>query len=157
MNLQLYVYTCRNCKCIFKSPELPGESYGEFLMRNPAGDIVFVSSFRDILFQELENQFNNNSHVKDIGPLIKTKIFHKIFGLTCDPASDNNKYQIGLLPFCPKCHLNNNLSWHQTNPPELVDIELSEVTHVNWNKLTDGQKAIILNNAIELYTKDIGR
>ncbi len=30
MNLQLYIYRCGNCDNTFKSPELPGEPYGEF-------------------------------------------------------------------------------------------------------------------------------
>jgi len=153
MNLQLYIYNCGNCGNTFKSPELPGDPYGEFLMHSVNGEIAYLSSFKDAVFQEIESFFERSELLNNMDKINRVKIFHNIFGVACDPASDSSNYQIGRDPRCPKCHSNNKLSWHPTNPPEIIDMQINLVTHNNWNKLNQNQKEEILNNAIKSFFK----
>lgn len=149
MNLQLYVYNCGNCGNAFKLPEFSGDLYGEFLMRSATGEIVYLSSFTDAVFQEVEELFDKNKVLEDMDKMTRAKIFHKVFGVVCDPASDNSNYQIGRDPLCPNCRSNTSLSWHPTNPPELIDIQVSSATHNEWNKLNGARKREILDNEIQ--------
>ncbi len=118
------------------------------LMRSETGNVAYLSSFKDPVFKEVKDFFEKNEKLCDMNKMAKVKIFHNIFGVVCDPAPDNTEYQIGRDPICPKCHMNNNLSWHYSNPPEIIDVQVNSVTHDSWNKLTEMKKNVILNNAI---------
>lgn len=61
MNLQLYIYNCQNWGNAFKSPELAGDPYGEFLMRSASGEIVYLSAFNDSVFQEVKDFFEKSN------------------------------------------------------------------------------------------------
>ena len=153
MKLQQYIYKCENCDTEFMSPELPGDSYGEFLMRSETGKLAYLSSFEDAVFQEVEDIFKENKLISDMNKISQAKVFQNIFGVVCDRALDNSEYQTVRNPSCPTCHLNNCLSWQPTNPPVMIDIQVDLATHNYWNQLSKSNKEETLNNAIKLYLK----
>lgn len=151
--LILYHYRCGCCDFTFKVPELP-EVYGEFIMRsNKANDSVYLNSFNDKVFDEVEYLFKTNEMVKNTDRLNDPDFFQSIFSISCDLASDGSQYQIGLMPVCPNCDSRDMASWGPTNPPEFLAEDIKSVKHEYWNKLTDEEKRDLLNEAIKTYLK----
>ncbi|MES2217366.1 MAG: hypothetical protein V4501_03035 [Pseudomonadota bacterium] len=154
MHLHLYVYSCGNCGNKFKSPELPGHPYGRFLMRSASGEIAYLAAFEDKVFLEFREMSYKNKVFLKIHELSKSDVLQGIFGKACDPATDNTDFQIGRSPVCPECNTNNKLSWHETNPPELIEMNIKNVTHNLWATLSRNEKEIVLNNAIQSFLKE---
>ncbi|MCX7122036.1 MAG: hypothetical protein NTZ67_09760 [Gammaproteobacteria bacterium] len=151
MKLHLYYYECNNCKNIFKSPQLSGNPYGEFLMRSTAGDIVYLDSFKDKVFDEIETFFKKTAKADQ---LQNTAFFQEIFSVVCDVDYDGFVYRIRQKPPCPKCGKINIGHWGPTNPPEIIDVDVPIVTHEKWNKLSESEKKSRINDAIEKLSKN---
>ncbi len=141
MKLHLYEYECQNCEKTFKSPQLIENAYGEFLMRSERGEVVYLNTFEDKVFDELKQVFirNNMSELMKNIPLFQT-----VFTITCDFSSEGGVYRIGQKPVCPACRESNIGHWGPTNPPEVIEKEISHVTHEAWNKLSDSEKTTII-------------
>lgn len=151
MELVNYFYECKNCGTGFKSPELGGNRYGDFLMRNEAGKIVYLNSFDTPVFDEFSKIFHQNIQIinRDISDIEKADIFQEIFSVACDLASDNTPYKIARDPACPSCGKINIDHWREINPPEFIEIDIKPVTHNTWNKLSQAEKESLVDQAIK--------
>lgn len=148
MKLQLYTYKCGNCHSSFRVPELPGEPYGEFLLRSN-DDVAYLMALDSKEFKEFSQILESLPQLKGIDRVGYAKIMHKIFGVACDLALDGTMYQITNSPRCPHCMSHDISSWLPSNPPELVDVEVKMVTHKHWNKLSYVEKEELINNALK--------
>lgn len=153
MKLQLYIYQCDHCKNKFKSPNLIEGCYGEFIMRSENGESVYMNSFDDHVFHELENICDSNLQLKNLNRSEEAKIFHQIFSITCDLSTQGKEFQIGTHPVCPKCGSNDMDSWHPTNPPEIIEENIPIVKHERWNKLTTNEKKFQVEEKIKKIYK----
>lgn len=151
MKLQNYIYQCGVCKNEFKAPELIGDAYGEFLMRNAKGDIVYLNSFDDPVFNEVEKLFKNCVKLEQLN---NAKLFQTILSVACDPSLDGDFYCIRNKPLCPNCGSNKMLSWEGVYPQEIVEVDVPNVTHECWNKLSAKEKQDRVKEAIEKVLKD---
>ena len=153
MKLQNYIYQCGQCKNKFKVPELLGDPYGEFLLRNNAGNTLYLDAISDFAFKEISNIIKNNSKTKNMNDMSRASVLHAIFGIACDLSSDKTEFKIGGNPICPNCHSNEMYSWEPIYPDEIIDINVPKVGHDQWNKLSDSEKQFRVNEAIEKFVK----
>ena len=136
-----------------------GKIYGKFrpglfLFDNNSGDIVYLYAINDVAFKEISNILKNNNKTKNLSDMNRATILHKIFGLTCDVASDNTEFKITGKPVCPKCNSNKMYSWEPIYPIEIVEVDIPDVSHKHWNKLSDPEKKFRINEAVEKFLAD---
>ena len=155
MKLHLFHYECKNCGITFKAPQIPGTPYGEFLMRNQSGDLVYLNACQDSVFDETQKLFKEiKLKFKEIYHTNESDVFQNIFSVTCDISSDNTFFNIMQKPLCPTCgKFEVELSWGPTNPPEYIEKNIAPVTHAHWNKLTEKEKKILISDAIDSYLR----
>ncbi len=153
MKPSLYNYRCGCCEFVFKSPELT-ETYGVFIMHsNKVDDSVYLHSFDDKVFNEVDNLFKENEIIKNTNRLNDSDFFQSVFSISCDLAKDGSQYQIDAFPGCPSCGSRNMASWSRTTPTEFVAKDILPVKHECWNKLTGEEKKYLFNEAVKAYLK----
>lgn len=145
MKLQLFYYTCGTCGNTYKSPEIAGV-YGEFLMRNPRGDIVYLNANKDTVFDEFSAILKNHPTIINLQEMKRADIFQNIFGSGCDPSEDGTLYQITQEPLCPICGEANFKSFGPTS--ESIDLDVKSVTHNRWEKLSQEEKEAVVDQAL---------
>jgi hypothetical protein len=148
MKLHLFRYECKNCENTFKSPQLIGDAYGEFLMRSRNGDIVYLNTFEDKVFDEVEIIFKK---IVSSAQSNNTRLFQSIFSVSCDSSPEDSAYNIRQKPICPSCGESNIGHWGPTNPPEYLEEDIKAVAHERWNKLTSEEKKSLVDEAINSY------
>ena len=154
MKSLLYTYKCKKCGTAFKAPT--SDSYGEFVMRSEHGELVYLSAIESEVYLAVGKMIDDNPKLKSLDEMDRATILQEIFGIACDLASDGTRYQITNPPICPNCQSNKMASWTPTYPPELVNEPVKSATHVSWNKLTDKEKNVLVDNAVADYlTKKI--
>ncbi|HEV2614883.1 MAG TPA: hypothetical protein VGV92_09325 [Gammaproteobacteria bacterium] len=148
MKLQKFYYKCKNCGNTYEQSQLA--AYGEFLMRNPKGDAVYLNSFNDPVFDEVEKLFNEKKKsMLNLSLDDEITMFQEIFSVACDKDPDGNPYRIDQKPMCPHCKKVEIGSWGAME--KYVDEEINPVTHVQWNTLTMKQKELLISEAVDQY------
>lgn len=156
MKLHLFKYVCKNCNTIFKFPQLCGSHYGEFLLKSKTGEIVYLNGIESNIFDEFRQILTHSKKTINQSDIEKARLQHRIFGIACDSSPNNNMYKIGQHPPCPKCKKFEFKTYGPTNPPEIVDLDVSNVTHEKWSKLTVEEKKLRIDEAIDDDLKNIG-
>ena len=87
MKLHNFNYECGNCGRKFKSPELLGNPYGEFLMRSEKGDIAYLYALDNVVFKEFSDMLAQHSMISGMQDVEQAKILHQIFGFACAPVN----------------------------------------------------------------------
>ncbi|WP_431822661.1 hypothetical protein [Burkholderia sp. F1] len=141
MKLELMKCKCSACGNDFLAPSLGDGAYGEFLLWSENGKVVYLNAFEDQTFKEVDNLLCLHSKTSALDSLDRAKILHKIYGkLACDRDESGSIFSIEASPPCPVCGSQAIASWESINPAEVVDLELSNVTHFYWNSLTFDEK-----------------
>ena len=147
MKLHLFWYECKNCKKIFKSPELCGDGYGECLFLDECGNMAYLNSFSDMVFNEvsvifdkvvLEEKFKNIDY-----------LFPDVLRMVCDRSPSNKIYSLRK-PLCSICKKSNFSHFGPTNPPEIIEMDIPNATHNTWNKLSIEEKKQCVSEAIKV-------
>ena len=143
MKLHLFYYKCKKCGKEFKMPHLPGDRYGDFLMRNKKNEILYINEFKDNVFNEVGVFFTKIMNIfLKINEFNESDVFQTIFSVACDggTGSDDNSYCIMRDPTCPYCWQENVGCWGATEPPEYIEQDVKLVTHDHWNTFTEQEK-----------------
>lgn len=148
MRFHLFKYTCKQCGAIYKAPELSFDSYGEFLMRSPSGEVVHLNAMSDPAYAEVDELLKRLPNMQGKSPVQLAKIQRKVFGVACDTDSQGNRYSIETKPICQSCGNQEPSYWEATEPPEFVDIDITEVTHNDWLQLEESEKLELLERAV---------
>lgn len=148
MRFHLFKYTCKQCDAIYKAPEMSFDSYGEFLMRSPSGEVVYLNAMSDSTYVEVDELLKSIPSLQGISPAQFAKIQKKVFGVACDTDSKGNRYGIDTKPICPFCGNQVPFYWEATEPPEFIDMVFPEVTHNDWLQLGKAEKLDILRGAV---------
>lgn len=151
MKLINFNYECGNCGEKFKSPELLGNPYGEFMMRSSKGDIAYLYALNNTVFKEFGDMLELNPLISKMKSTEQAKILHRVFGWACDLSSDGGRYEITQKPPCPFCKECNIKYWGPTNPPEYIDLDIKPITHESWDRLTESEKLIVVDKALTSY------
>ena len=151
MKLHNFNYECGNCGRKFKSPELLGNPYGEFLMRSEKGDIAYLYALDNVVFKEFSDMLAQHSMISGMQDVEQAKILHQIFGFACDLSPDGSRYQITQDPLCTFCNKCQITHWGPTNPPECVDLDVKLITHNEWNSLTEKEKHMVVDKGVKAY------
>lgn len=151
MKLLLYLYECKNCKAQFKSPELLGIPYGEFLMRSDIGELAYLYAVDDNIFKGFYQLLKSNKRLSCKKAAEIAKVQHKIYGYICDKSPNLYSYHIGRKPSCPHCGGIEMAAWEPTIPPETVEQKIPKITYLFWEKLKEEDKIQLVNNLIDKY------
>jgi len=148
MKFHLFKYTCKNCGCQFKAPEIGFDAYGEFLLRSSSGETVYINAMSDSTYQEVDQLMKKLPVNQGVSAVKLAEILRKIFGIACDIDSKGQLFSINTKPKCPSCGSNEMSYWEATEPPEYVDKEFPNVTHDKWQSMTDNEKLKLLSDSI---------
>lgn len=150
MNPLLFNFQCAECNNQFTAPGLPDSAYGKFLLISENGEIVYLNSFVDEVFDELRTLFKKHKkNFRMIDKYNEATIFQSVFSITCDKSSSGGVYRIGGSPVCPKCKSRKMASWGEIDPLEFISEDLKPVTHDNWNKLSLKEKELRIEATIK--------
>lgn len=154
MKILLYEYICLKCDKKFSAPGVSDFSYGEFVMFSEKGfNSAYLNAFSDVVYSELESLLNTIPEIKDMAENFQVDFFQKAFSITCDLAPDGGRFFIGKQPRCPACNCFKMKSWKPSDPPQYID--LPNVQHVEWEKLTIVDKRKKLVNFFTSFFKKI--
>lgn len=147
MKLQIIKFKCGSCGEWFESPEIDEFAYGEFLMRSGSGEIRYLNANLDEVFKEVDSILETDSRFASLDKFQKADVLHSIFGIACDRDCDNEYFQIGAKPPCPRCAKQMISEWVGTNPLRYVDIDLIPISHDEWINLDGAEKRFRLSEA----------
>lgn len=148
MKLMLFEYTCLDCGHRFRAAELLPLTYGFYLARSLTSDeCALLKAIDDPIFPQVERILAEAGLVVGLDDIQKAQLLLRVFGKTCDPASDGSEYAIAQQPTCPKCRRRDRLSWRATDPPEFCEIELPVTTHHRWSGLSEDDRRTIITSA----------
>lgn len=155
MHLLLYVYKCFNCGGEFKLPHLRGIPYGEFLFRSEKGNLAYLNALEDPYFEGISTVFGASKYMSSReNDSVTSTVFHSIYGVICDPASDGSQYKIDPLPICPNCGADHHFSRTPTHPAEWIEMDVPNVSYHHWNTLSPDEKQNLIEKAIEEFLKE---
>ena len=142
MRLQVLVYQCEPLGHRFCTPDLPFNSYGEFLLRDEAGrSLAYVNAFLDPTFVEVANLLMRIPETSCLPGSRRTDVLHRLYGaVACDPDVDGHPLRIGQHPCCPICSSTVMRCWDEVVPVEFVELDVASVTHVGWQVLPEAEK-----------------
>ena len=150
MRLQIFEYQCEPSGHVFRAPELPADSYGEFLLRNETGTaMAYVNAIADPTYKEVDLLLQRHPSLDGAPPNRRADILRRIYGtVACDPDAEGRPFCIGQHPQCPVCSSPKMKSWQEVQPVEFVDLDVPAATHLLWSTLTEDQKAGRVNSAL---------
>ena len=148
MKMILFCFECANCNKNFEFPCVNGDSYGEFLLIDDLGEISYLNSFNDPIFQEVSKIFDFfvSKQDQDKGEFCRN-LFSPVLSATCDLSSNHIPYQ-KRMPHCPTCHQSDFIEFGPIDPPKFVDLDIPNATHHVWNKLSDIEKKELIQTII---------
>ena len=146
MNVIAKRVTC-GCGEKYDSDILPPASYGEFLLRSEDGKIVrYLDAASDAEYQELAEMIRRHPRFRGETDRVRSDVLQHVFGLTCDPLKAG--LRIGLDPPCPTCGRHDVVEWYIPEPLVIRSVEIPEVTHLAWERLTDTEREARLERAL---------
>ncbi len=153
MKLELVKYMCNKCCTQFKAPEIPSETYGDFLLRSETpGETRYLAALTDCTYDEVDAIASADAAVASQTAHQRAKILRAIYGqVACDPDSNGRFFNIGLHPVCPSCGGQISSSWEFMEPPEFVNVNIPPVTHTAWNEMSSvAKKSAVFENLSRL-------
>jgi hypothetical protein len=148
MRFHLFKYTCKQCEEIYKAPEVSFDSYGEFLMRSPSGEVTYLNAMSDATYREVDDLLKRLHGLQGLSSVKLASIQRKVFGVACDTDSHGDRYSIEIKPICKTCGSENPSYWEATEPPEFIDSDIPEVSHNDWLQLDESEKLKLLDKAV---------
>lgn len=154
MKLTKYKYICPKCSKKFLSYFFPcDQHYGEFIMRSNNGEMRYLNSFKDDVFDELANICDMNPKLKGISRSNEASIFQRLFSFTCETATDGSRFEIGKGAVCTYCGYH-NLDEVPVEVENNINIDIPNATHNQWDSLSESDKRNLINSEIDLLLKN---
>jgi hypothetical protein len=148
IQLQVYKYTCAKCDHAFNALELPGDSYGIFLVRNKSGDIALLPAIEMRDYEQVSEMIAAHPKLKSLDRFKRSDILQEVFGDTCDLSPDGTAYKMNLPPKCPRCGSTSMANWDMIYPPKYVTKDIPIVANLNWASMNDIEKRQTLDAAL---------
>ena len=136
MILRMFTFCCEPLAHRFLAPNLPLNSYGEFLLRDPTGtSLAYLGALDDRVFAEVRSLLD--AHLPEhIGKRQKAVLLHECYGeVACDLDTRGRSFAIGQFAKCPICLSPKMKSWNEAEPAEFVEVDVPPVTYSFWNSL----------------------
>ena len=143
MKLQAFLYVCEPSGHEFQAPELPFNSYGEFLLRDETGtSLSYLNAFSDPTLAEVSGLLEATPEMGYLTAGQRGRVLQRSYGeVACDPDVEGRHFRIGQHPRCPACSSTTMRSWDEVVPVDFIEVDVPLVTHVRWRSLSEGQKA----------------
>lgn len=151
MNLVVFNYKCAKCSYSFEAPTLPGEIYGELILRSVNDKMAYLMALNSLEFKQANKILKNNSKLSELSDSKRAEVFHHIFGSICDLAPDGTKYRIGQFPACPNCQSTEMAVWGASEPYQVVDEKIDIITFGKWNSLTTYEQEKFIDDLCAEY------
>lgn len=143
-----YFYECGKCYRRQTGIELPGDPYGDFLLksRNYEYRILFAvennayNEFRKLVKLRLADGVSDSK---------RSKLVQNGFKFVCDKDSKGDYFHMDKLTFCLSCGSSDMSRWGEIQPPEFSDLDIEPPSFTKWNSLDDASKLKIVDKAIE--------
>jgi hypothetical protein len=114
-------------------------------MRNPhTGNLKFLNALEDPEYDNVRLFIKNHPRTSSLDDEELASTIQKIFGLCCDSDVDGNAFEIDGMPSCPYCSGAKIEYWEATEPPEYRNVDVSHVTHHNWDNMSKKVKEMFL-------------
>jgi hypothetical protein len=154
MSALIFEYMCANCGFKFEASGVSDFSYGEFIMRSESGLEVFLDASVNTAFMEVLNLVRTHTLVSSMDAHKSGEIAQKVFGVACDLSPKGERYQIELLPLCPKCLSRNIASWQCAKPPR--ESAIFSATQRRWQTLSPDQKKLEVDQEVKRIIESVG-
>ena len=141
-------FVCAKCSNAFTAPEILPGSYGEFLLRSPAGELAYLNGLEDPTYGEVSDLLATLPQIAILAPGKRAGILQRIYGeVACDPGASGLPFSILAMPHCPRCNSQEMASWEPTDPAQVVEIVVPHVTYHRWSALSEDEKTAQLKRA----------
>jgi hypothetical protein len=150
MNLQYYRYTCY-CGNIFKTLRLIGDPYAEFLLRSEIDELIYFYAANSREFKELSDILDLYFGLRDRKDIDESDVIQDIFSLVCDLSPQKKLYFMNKHPNCTQCLSPYQMEgWIDIYPPEIVDVDIKEITCKEWNELSKVEKIELVEKGFQI-------
>lgn len=145
-NLTVLRCKCKRCGREFDSLALSEFLYGPLLLRSASGHhLALLDTVADKVFDEASKLVEVLlPHITD--EMRVASCIHKIFGVTCDPAPDGSRFGL-TVPVCTECQ-STDVSYGESVPLQLREVELPAPTHKRWKALTPEERKQMIAEAL---------
>lgn len=140
MKFYLYTYVCAECGNRFNAPEVLPGSYGQFLMRSPSGETVFLDGLNDEVYSEVDQLLEQLLQGQNVSAVRRADLLRWVFGVACDPDSQGQPFGLLTKPRCGQCASVKMDQWQATDPAQYVECDFAPVQHSQWLRLSQAQK-----------------
>ena len=146
MKLQMFTYTCEPSGHEFQAPELPFNSYGEFLLRDGTGtSMAYLNALSDPTYLEVSVLLKSLPETQHLTANQRADVLQRLYReVACDTDIDGKPFHIKQHPGCPICSSTAMRSWDEAVPIDFIDVDVPLVSHINWYSLTEIQKVKIV-------------
>jgi len=140
INLEVFRNVCERCGLEFESLG-QSDDYGPIIYSNGLGSTRFLDPLVDPTWPEVSAIVDTliASSSTRASDSQKASLFHSALTRTVDPP-EMGAFVSWEYPPCPGCGSNSRSFFGPFEPPRFQDVELEEVTHNRWNRLSLKQK-----------------
>lgn len=145
---------CDSCKHEFETYDLSEFAYGERILLTEDGlNYAYIHCIESPAFREVSSMVDDVLGTNDKNWRFASKrtvCFNKVFGATCDKINSKLLDASRTKRRCPICGYDETSRW-EFNPVKFVELELNEVTHVDWNQMEYAEKKEVVMSSLKLH------
>lgn len=109
--------------------------------------MAYLNAIYDPTYRELDSLLQQQPGVKPMTPNKRAELLRAMYGaVACDAAVNGRVFNIGWRPKCPACSSTVMHFWKEVEPEEFVDLDVTAVSHVLWQSLSEEQKIARLSD-----------
>ena len=100
---------------------------------------AYLNCFEDSVFKEVDSIVKKIINEKDVILSKEVDCFNKVFGVTCNKINGSKIDAFRIKEACLECG-SNKMKIKESNPPEIVMVNIPVVEHKLWNEMTIKEK-----------------
>lgn len=157
INLEVFRNVCESCGLEFESLG-QSDDYGPIIYSNGLGSMRFLDPLADPTWPEVSAivdtlTASSSTRVTDAQ---KASLFHSALARTVDPPEVGAFVSAWEYPPCARCGSKRRSFFGPFEPLRFRDVELEEVSHDRWNRLSLKQRIEEAAKAIADRNNDVG-
>lgn len=147
VGMEHWLIRCDSCGTIDRTYRF-GDfvSYGRALGRTCFGELAEFSAWEDPVYEELLGIVRTFMVQRDGR---RSDCFDMVMSVVADPAPSGERYKFINGLCCRQCRSSAN--WYKPGEPDVEKIQLSLVTHHEWERLTPEEKSKLIEAALQSY------
>ena len=147
--LRVLEYICGGCGCAYRAGQVTG-SYGTLGFWAETGKYqAVIDAIGDTLIVAVGAAVRGHPAAWSVDDLTCGAITQRVFARLSDPAPDGSRYSRDTKPACPECGACTPRHWQSREPPELVELEVPDLTHDDWDHRPPAGQAALITAAVD--------